>query len=92
MSKRKVTTTAPEPLEEYFSSLDSLVTPKLLFDCARRTPECPARIDPTWIELQRLVVELLCSCRNFCYPVEITYILPGLLDDTRIVIIIRSLV
>jgi hypothetical protein len=33
MSKLKVTTTAPEPLEEYFGSLDSLATPKLPFDC-----------------------------------------------------------
>src|SRR5215216_6865978 len=91
MSKLKVTTTAPEPLEEYFSSLNSLATPKLLFDCARRTPEYPPRIDPIWIELQHLVVELLRSCRHFCYPVEIAYILPGLLDDPGIVVVTRSL-
>jgi hypothetical protein len=40
-----------------------------------------ARIDPIWIELQHLVVELLCGCRHFGYPIEIVYVLPGLLDD-----------
>src|SRR6266852_4065853 len=66
-------------------------TPKLRFDCACRTPECPPRIDPIWIELQHLVVELLRGCRHFGYPVEIAYVLPGLLDDPVLVFVTRSL-
>jgi hypothetical protein len=62
-----------------------------MFDCTRRTPECPPRIDPIWIELQHLVVELLRGCRHFSYPVEIAYVLPGLPDDPRIVVVTRSL-
>jgi hypothetical protein len=68
-----------------------LSTPILRFGCARRTPECPPRIDPIWIELQHLVVELLRGCRHFGYLVEIADILPGLLDDPGIVVVTRSL-
>ena len=68
-----------------------LPTPNLLFDCSRRTPKCPSRIDPIRIELQHLLVELLCGRRHYGHSVEIAYVLAGLLDDTGIVLIIRSL-
>ena len=63
----------------------------LLFGCARRTPECPPRIDPIRVELQHLVVKLLRGCRHFGYPVEVADVLTGLLDDPRIVVVTRSL-
>jgi hypothetical protein len=75
---------------QYLIPVHALVTPKLLFDCARRTPECPPRIDAIWIELEHLVVELLRGCRHFGYPVEIADVLPCLFDNPTSVIPVYS--
>src|SRR6266404_3998867 len=60
------------------------------FDRVRRTPE-RARIGPIRVELQHPVVELACGRRRFGKAIEISDVLPGLLDDLRAVFPFRLL-
>src|ERR1700730_17123489 len=64
---------------------------RLGFESADRPPQRPAGIDPVWIELQHLVVELLSSLRCFRQAVEIANVLPSLFDDPGIVAVFRPL-
>src|SRR5207253_6701394 len=58
---------------------------------ARRTPE-RARIGPIRIELQHPVVELSRGRRQLGQAVEVADVLPGLFDDSRVVVVLGLLV
>ena len=60
-------------------------------DRARRTPQ-RARIGSIRIELQHLVVELSRGRRHLGHAVEIADLLPGLVDDSGAVVVLRFLV
>ena len=63
----------------------------LFLDRERR---CPQRIDvhAQWMQLQHLVVKLARCCGRFDEPVEVSDVLPSLLDDSRAVFVPRPLV